>query len=176
MQELPPNGAMVAIYDCEERLPAAIAKTGSGAAIAAVNHPGQTVISGQQSSVAAVAGLMETEGVEIEWLRAYHGYHSPEMRPMVEALVSAARGVSFQPPRIAFVSTMTGKPLPAGKALEPEYWTPGCGARALRVRSQQSQRASLQRVFGHGASSGPGRYGSSLLSGWNLARNAATGS
>ena len=65
---------------------------------------------------------METEGVEIEWLRAYHGYHSPEMRPMVEALVIAARGVSFQPPRIAFVSTMTGKPLPAGKALEPEYW------------------------------------------------------
>ena len=122
MQELPPNGAMVAIYDCEERVRAAIAKTGSGAAIAAVNHPGQTVISGQQSSVAAVAGLMETEGVEIEWLRAYHGYHSPEMRPMVEALVSAARGVSFQPPRIAFVSTMTGKPLPAGKALEPEYW------------------------------------------------------
>jgi acyl transferase domain-containing protein len=122
MQELPPDGAMLAVREGADRVRAAIKKAASHASIAAMNHPGQTVVSGRKAAVEAVAELMQSEGVEVEWLRAYHGYHSREMQPMSDALVQAARRATFQPPRIGFVSTMTGKLLPGGKALEPEYW------------------------------------------------------
>ncbi len=122
MQELPPTGAMAAVHVAEERVAAAIAELGGKAAIAAVNHPEQTVISGLRADVEAVAGSLAAQGAEVEWLRAYHGYHSREMQPLVEELVRAAREVEFQAPHLGFVSTMTGRLLPAGQTLEPEYW------------------------------------------------------
>jgi amino acid adenylation domain-containing protein len=122
MQELPPTGAMAVVHESESRVSRAIAKLGGKAAVAAVNHPQQTVVSGPRASVDAVAALMQAEGVEVEWLRAYHGYHSPEMQSMAGELVRAARETPFSAPAIQFVSTMTGKPLPAGMAIDPEYW------------------------------------------------------
>jgi acyl transferase domain-containing protein/phospholipid N-methyltransferase len=122
MQGLPPTGAMAAVHVGEDRVAAAIAELGGKAAIAAVNHPEQTVISGLRADVEAVAGFLAAQGAEVEWLRAYHGYHSREMQPLVEELVRAAREVEFQTPHIGFVSTVTGKLLPAGRTLEPEYW------------------------------------------------------
>ena len=122
MQGLPPTGAMAAVYDSEQRVAAAIAELGGKAAIAGVNHPEQTVISGPRADVEAVGKFMEAKGVEVEWLRAYHGYHSPEMQPMVEELVRAAREVRFQAPHLGFVSTLTGKLLPPGTTLDADYF------------------------------------------------------
>ena len=147
MQGLPPTGAMAAVHEREERVAAAIAQLGGKAAIAAVNHPEQTVISGLRANVQAVAELMEAKGVEVEWLRAYHGYHSPEMQPLVEELVRAAREVKFQAPQLGFVSTMTGKPLPAGKTLEPEYWGQQVVAPVHFVAAVNSLRELHYSVF-----------------------------
>ncbi|MBZ5569146.1 MAG: acyltransferase domain-containing protein [Acidobacteriia bacterium] len=147
MQGLPPTGAMAAVHAREELVAAAIAELGGRGAIAAVNHPEQTVVSGLRASVEAVAELMQAQGIEVEWLRAYHGYHSPEMQPMADELVRAARGAKFDAPAISFVSTMTGKPLLSGKTLEPEYWGQQVVAPVHFVAAVKSLRELRYSVF-----------------------------
>jgi|CZKZ01.1.fsa_nt_gi acyl transferase domain-containing protein/acyl carrier protein len=122
MQELPPNGAMVAVYAPEQWVAEKIAKLGQKVSICAMNHPEQTVISGPHAGIEAAFRSLETQGIKVEWLRAYHGYHSREMQPMVEELVLAAGQVQYRMPQLQFVSTLTGKLLPAGETLDPDYW------------------------------------------------------
>jgi acyl transferase domain-containing protein len=122
MQGLPPTGAMAAIHANEARVADVIDRCGKGASIAALNHPEQTVVSGPRAPVEKVFAAFAAEGVKTEWLRATHGYHSPEMEPIAGPLVRAAREAAFAPPRIAFVSTMTGALLGGNDTLDPEYW------------------------------------------------------
>ena len=89
MQELPPNGAMAAVYAPEQWVAEKIGGL-EKVWICAMNHPEQTVISGPHANVEAALKFLGTQDVKVEWLRADHGYHSREMQPMVEELVEAA--------------------------------------------------------------------------------------
>ena len=122
MQGLPATGAMAAIHAGEARVAEVIGRVGKGASIGALNHPEQTVVSGPRGPVEKVFAAFAAEGVKTEWLRASHGFHSPEMEPIVEPLVRAAREATFGPPRIGFVSTMTGVLLGGNEPLDPGYW------------------------------------------------------
>ena len=122
MQGLPATGAMAAIHAGGARVADVIDRVGKGASIAALNHPEQTVVSGPRGPVEQVFAAFAAEGVKTEWLRASHGFHSPEMEPIVGPLVRAAREATFGPPRIGFVSTMTGDLLGGNDTLDPGYW------------------------------------------------------
>lgn len=122
MQGLPATGAMAAIHAGEARVADVIARVAERASIAALNHPEQTVVSGPRGSVEKVFAAFAAEGVKTEWLRASHGFHSPLMEPIAGPLVRAAREATFRPPRIGFVSTMTGALLGGNETLDPGYW------------------------------------------------------
>ncbi|KMS77169.1 DNA-binding protein [Streptomyces viridochromogenes] len=122
MRALPEGGAMVALDATEEEVVAALAESGARAAVACVNGPRSVVISGERDAVRAVAARFEARGRRAVPLRVSHAFHSPLMEPMLDEFLDTARELTFRPPRIPIVSTVTGRPAEPAELCSPEYW------------------------------------------------------
>ncbi|MFF7309034.1 SDR family NAD(P)-dependent oxidoreductase [Streptomyces sp. NPDC008137] len=122
MQALPDGGAMVALDATEEEAVASLAEFGARVAVASVNGPRSVVISGARDAVLAVAAAFEARGRRAVRLRVSHAFHSPLVEPMLDEFLDVARELSFQPPRIPIVSTVTGRPADPAELCSPEYW------------------------------------------------------
>ncbi|WP_345006251.1 SDR family NAD(P)-dependent oxidoreductase, partial [Streptosporangium album] len=120
MQALPGGGAMVAVVAAEEEvLPLLDGRVG----IAAVNGPRSVVISGDEEAVAEVAAALEAEGRKTRRLRVSHAFHSHRMEPMLAEFRRVAARLAYAPPRIAVVSTVSGRMATAEELCSPDYWT-----------------------------------------------------
>ncbi|MER5936557.1 SDR family NAD(P)-dependent oxidoreductase [Streptomyces sp. NPDC001928] len=128
MQALPEGGAMAAVEADEtevaELLDAA-ARDGLDAAqvwIAAVNGPQAVVVSGAEDAVERVMAVAREQGRRVTRLRVSHAFHSPHMAPAVAEFTRVAETVTFRPPTLAAVSTVTGAPVTAADWSTPGYW------------------------------------------------------
>jgi acyl transferase domain-containing protein/NADPH:quinone reductase-like Zn-dependent oxidoreductase/acyl carrier protein len=106
MGALPPGGSMVAVRAGEGEVAPLLR---DGVAIAAVNGPAATVISGAEEAVAAVAAELEGRGHKVRRLRVSHAFHSPLMEPMVAEFRAVAAGLAYAEPRVPFASNVTGE-------------------------------------------------------------------
>ena len=122
MQALPPGGAMAVVFAAEERVAALVARDPERLAIAALNGPANVVLSGAEEAVAAALKELEAEDVASQRLTVSHAFHSPLLDPMLAGLERAARRIAYQPPRIAFMSNLTGRPFAEGEAPDAAYW------------------------------------------------------
>lgn len=118
MQALP-SGSMIAV-----RLPEAEARSLAPAevAIAGVNAPRLSVLSGPDEAIRQVRHVLEERGLAVHPLKTSHAFHSPMMAPAVEPLVARARGRRHQAPQIPWVSTLLGRAITADEAQDPSYW------------------------------------------------------
>jgi malonyl CoA-acyl carrier protein transacylase len=121
MQALPKGGGMAAIRCDAARAAEAIAPYPETVSIAAINGPGDVVISGRLEDVEAIAGALEREGVQATRLKVSHAFHSPLMDPMLAEFEQLARSVTFAPPSIPLISNVTGQ-LATSEIQTPEYW------------------------------------------------------
>ncbi len=126
MGALPGEAAMAAIFATEERVAEAVeqlnaAADGPGVSIAADNGASQ-VVSGYAADVEAILSRFETEEVQVRRLRKSPAYHSAVVEPALDGVEAALSGVSFAPPSVTFVSTVTGRVTEPGKALDGAYW------------------------------------------------------
>ena len=135
MQSLPKIGTMMACSADEERLARAIDLHRSVVAIAAVNAPSNTVISGEAKAIESIAAELAQQGIKSTRLRTSHAFHSPMMDPILGAFEKFARKVAFGRPRLPVISNVTGRPAESDQLCSAEYW-----ARHLRapVRFQDS--------------------------------------
>jgi acyl transferase domain-containing protein/acyl carrier protein len=108
MQALPGDGSMAAVFAPEARVAAAVAGRADAVSIAAVNGPEDVVIAGRTAVLEDVLRELQAEGVGTRRLKVGHAFHSPLMEPMLEALAEAATTVTSKPPRVGWVSTLTG--------------------------------------------------------------------
>ncbi|MFI2209524.1 type I polyketide synthase [Streptomyces sp. NPDC020141] len=122
MQSAPAGGVMIAVEATEAEARTALRGLGETVAIAAVNGPDAVVLSGDAGDTAAVAAGFEARGRRIRTLRVSHAFHSPHMDGALEEFRSAAGSLSARPPRITFVSALTGEPADAASVASPDYW------------------------------------------------------
>ncbi|GAA2807816.1 type I polyketide synthase [Crossiella cryophila] len=113
MQALPPGGAMAAIAATEAEIQA------EGAEIAAVNGPDSVVVAGPERAVEDIRARWEERGRRTRRLRVSHAFHSSLMDPMLADFRAVVSELTFHPPTLPLVSTVTGE---AGELGDPEYW------------------------------------------------------
>lgn len=120
MQQLPRDGAMAVAFGSEAAVREALARCGGRIDIAAVNGPENSVVSGDEATVARVVAALAAAGIETRPLAVSHAFHSPLMEPMLDALRAEAGRVAWSPPRIPLVSNLTGRP--HERAPDADYW------------------------------------------------------
>jgi acyl transferase domain-containing protein/surfactin synthase thioesterase subunit len=121
MQALPRDGAMAAIFSDAEAVTTAIEQLDrADIAIAALNGPQNTVVSGARDAVAALIARFERLRVRCQFLTVSHAFHSPLMRPAATKLGRIAAGVQGQPPKIAWLSTLSATAMQGPP--DAKYW------------------------------------------------------
>ena len=108
MQALPAGGTMASVFSDEATVKAAIAKDGNRVDIAAINSPGQTVISGPIEPVEAVLALLSEDGIKGQTLSVSHAFHSSLMEPMLDAFEAFVGAREARQPQLEVVSNVTG--------------------------------------------------------------------
>ncbi|MBQ0969547.1 SDR family NAD(P)-dependent oxidoreductase, partial [Streptomyces sp. RK23] len=121
MQALPHDGVMIAVQATEDEVLPLLEKVTGQADIAAVNAPEAVVISGTETEVEHVAGILTAQGRRVKRLTVSHAFHSPLMDPILKDFQTVVEGLSFHQPSLPFVSTVTGT-LAGAEITEPAYW------------------------------------------------------
>ncbi len=122
MSELPRGGAMAAVQASAEVVRGIVAGWRERLAIAAINGPRSTVISGGADALAACRGALAARAIETKPLEVSHAFHSPLLDPMLDALEAVVSKLTLAAPAIPLVSGITGRALGAGEGLRPSWW------------------------------------------------------
>ncbi|MBM7776559.1 amino acid adenylation domain-containing protein [Actinokineospora baliensis] len=120
MQALDEPGRMVSVAAAESAV-VELVEQHTEVAIAAVNSPGSTVISGRAEQVEQVQAELERRGVRCKELIVSHAFHSPLMRPMLAEFATIAGGVTYHEPTIPVISNATGA-VAGPEIATAEYW------------------------------------------------------
>ena len=121
MQELPRTGSMAAVFADEETVQRAIGAADQ-VSIAAINGPENVVISGESGAVERISAELEARDIDVRELVVSHAFHSPLMRPMLDAFRDVAARVTYADPHIPFVSNVTGELVGRGVVNSAAYW------------------------------------------------------
>ncbi|HEY8984791.1 MAG TPA: type I polyketide synthase, partial [Streptomyces sp.] len=119
MQALPEGGAMVAVEATEAEVLPLLAGREADAAIAGLNGPTATVLSGTESAVMDIAATLREQGRRTKRLRVSHAFHSPHMDAMLDDFRKVAETLTYREPRTPLVSTVTGRP---ETEFDAAYW------------------------------------------------------
>ena len=122
MQSLPAGGAMAAVFASESQVNETLSTFGSGVCLAAVNGPGQVVVSGTAAAVDEVCNRFQKSGVRCQRLDVSHAFHSPLVEPILDALEAELSGTSLASPRLRLISNLTGQAAVGEEISRPRYW------------------------------------------------------
>ena len=153
MQAVSGRGAMVAANTSEEQARAALRGLEGRVTLAAINGPLNVTIAGFDRDVELAAEHLRNEGVRVKRLSVSHGFHSPQMDPMVDAFLDAVNRVRWQVPEVQLISSVTGLALEPGQMEEQDYWR-------RQLRQPVQFRRAIESLHGYGYRSfveiGPG--------------------
>ena len=151
-----PAGAMLAIPVSEQE---ARSLAPGALSLASVNGPSQCVLSGPVADIEALEKKLAAGGMLSRRLQTSHAFHSASMDAILGEFTEVMRGCKLQPPRIPYISNVTGAWIKPEEATDPAYW-----ARHLRhtVRFADGLAVLLQEAPAVMLEAGPGRVLSGL--------------
>lgn len=118
MQDMP-YGAMLAVFLPEDQLKPLL---NDDVSLAAVNHPSICVVSGANDRMDDLEKLLSERQITSRRLHTSHAFHSRMMEPMLAPFAKQVRDVRLSPPRIPFLSNVTGTWITERQATDPDYW------------------------------------------------------
>jgi acyl transferase domain-containing protein len=150
MQDLP-AGSMLAVRRGAKEMEGSLP---DGVAIAAINSPLLTTLSGPTPLLQSLKESLEGQQVECRLLPTSHAFHSSMMDPIVGPFAELASKVSQRAPGVPWISSATGTWMSQDEIPEAAYW-------ARQLRHTVHFGAALQTAIQQGASVflevGPGR-------------------
>jgi acyl transferase domain-containing protein/glutamate-1-semialdehyde aminotransferase len=118
MQKLP-SGSMLAVRASAEEIEADL---GPRTAIAALNAPNLTVVSGDHTAIEQLEVRLAARQLAYRRLPTSHAFHSPMMEPIVEDFTELVRTIPRSVPTRRWISSLTGELITDDEATDPAYW------------------------------------------------------
>ncbi|AWW42211.1 type I polyketide synthase [Streptomyces cadmiisoli] len=123
MQAAREDGAMAAIQATEDDVRASMLPYGEHrVAVAGVNGPRATVISGDEDAVEEIMAGWRAQGTPVKRLAVSHAFHSPHMDEILDEFRDIASELDFRAPEIPVVSNVTGVLATDEELTSPDYW------------------------------------------------------
>ncbi|MFF2383531.1 type I polyketide synthase [Streptomyces sp. NPDC058108] len=122
MQALPEGGAMISVQASEQEVRDLLTGHEGRAAIAALNSPLATVVSGDEDAVRAVADALAAQGRKTRRLNVSHAFHSPRMDAMLDEFTALTAHLPHRAPDLPVISAVTGAPYGAQEIADPAHW------------------------------------------------------
>jgi acyl transferase domain-containing protein/acyl carrier protein len=119
LQKLP-GGSMLAVSLPEQELRPLM--NGHRLAVAAHNAPSLCVVSGAHSEIAEFEKLLHEKAVTSRRLHTSHAFHSEMVEPALAEFTALVGQLELNPPRLPFLSNVTGTWISAEQATDPAYW------------------------------------------------------
>jgi acyl transferase domain-containing protein/acyl carrier protein len=94
-----------------------------GLCVSATNGPSLTVVGGAASAVRILEQRLDERGVAFRQLQTTHAFHTEMMEPVISAFTDRVRQIQLNPPKVPFVSNLTGTWITNEQATDPEYWS-----------------------------------------------------
>ncbi len=114
---------------------------GDRLSVAVANTPSLCVVAGPTDDVTEFEASLARSGIEGRRVQTSHAFHSAMMDPILDAFTEEVRQVTLHPPRMPYVSNVTGTWVTAELVTDPPYW-----ARHLRqtVRFDEGLRELMK--------------------------------
>lgn len=122
MQALPAGGRMVAVNSDGSRVQELISGFSNTVSIAALNGPGNTVISGDGKDIESIIQRFASEDIKVHELNVSHAFHSPLVEPMLTEFEKVAAKIAFSEPQIKLVSNLTGQIAHKKEITQADWW------------------------------------------------------
>ncbi len=118
MDQTPPGGMVTA------KASEAVVREllGEHLTLAAVNSPEDCSISGPKDALDAFEARCVEKNIPVTRLAAAHSYHSADMDVILPRFIEVLAGMTLNPPRIRYVSNVTGTWITPEQATDPEYY------------------------------------------------------
>jgi acyl transferase domain-containing protein/thioesterase domain-containing protein len=154
LMEACPSGSMLAVSAPHDAFPLP-----ESLSVAAVNAPDQCVVSGPEDAITHLEARLGEQGVACHRLQTSHAFHSAMMEPALAPFRDQLSRIALRPPRIPYLSNLTGTWITPEAATDPGYW-----AKHLRNTVRFSDCvAELRRPGRILIEVGPGRTLASLV-------------
>jgi acyl transferase domain-containing protein len=147
MQSLPTGGKMAAVFASAKDVEAALADWPNELAVAAVNTPLETVISGAGVAVESVVSHLRSQGINSQLLTVRYAFHSPLVEGVKADLRAATEKVQYAPPRLPIISNLTGRLYDDSRAVAPGYWVDHMCKPVMFLRALQTAEELGTDVF-----------------------------
>ncbi|MEV5735315.1 SDR family NAD(P)-dependent oxidoreductase [Streptomyces sp. NPDC052292] len=121
MQAVRAEGGMAAVAAPAEEV-APLLEGRDDLALAAVNAPDQTVVSGATAALDEVTAVLAGRGFKVDRLKVSHAFHSPLMAEVYDDFRAALDGIAFHEPKISLISNVTGRLARLREIGNADYW------------------------------------------------------
>ena len=118
MQGLP-AGAMLAVSLAERDL---LPLLGEELSFGAINGPDACVVSGPSEAVERLERRLTARGIHSRRLHTSHAFHSVMMDPILDVFTQRVERCTLNPPRLPYISNVTGMWAAAADVTDPRYW------------------------------------------------------
>jgi acyl transferase domain-containing protein/acyl carrier protein len=114
-----PSGNMLAVSLSEEEVQPLLSEE-----ISLAIHNGETtcVLAGSPEAISRLEAELTAQEIACRRLDTTHAFHSHMMAPLAEQLTEITRKIRLNPPRIPYLSNVTGTWITDEQATDPGYW------------------------------------------------------
>lgn len=155
MQKLP-EGSMLSVPLTEQELQPLLNQQLS---LAAINGPARCVVSGPREAVQRLKNVLSEREIVAQELHTSHAFHSKMIEPMLGPFAEHVKKVRLKPPKVPYISNLTGTWITTAQTTDPLYWIEHT---RQTVRFVDGMNTLLQKTSGIFLEVGPGQTLSTL--------------